>query len=221
LVDDGLVDKEKISGANYYWSFPAKKDRLLQIQYEKTLANIELLEREIIDANTALIEAQRGREDDDDHIHNEAEKKCDVEKSYPAVTQKVGDDDVGEKDIDATNDKDASKESDEPLQKKARVMSRQEKLQRLQEIQQFKNAALVELEKLKENDPQAMADLQQELNFVRQAANRWTDNIYNCQSYLIKKRGMNKKEANKIIGITDTFDCTFTPNVTCRYLCIF
>eukprot|EP00957_Ditylum_brightwellii_P110959 8462377-Ditylum_brightwellii.AAC.1 len=26
LVDDGLVDKEKIGGSNYFWSFPAKKD---------------------------------------------------------------------------------------------------------------------------------------------------------------------------------------------------
>ena len=35
-----------------------------------------------------------------------------------------------------------------------------------------------ELEGLKENDPQALADLEKEFKLVKEAAHRWTDNIF-------------------------------------------
>ena len=31
-----------------------------------------------------------------------------------------------------------------------------------------------------------------------EAANRWTDNIFACKSYLTKKRGMSGKEADQV-----------------------
>ena len=150
MVDDGLVDKEKIGGSNYFWSFPAKKDCMTQIQHQNTLDAIEKLKASVQEASTKLADAKRGREDED-----------------------------GE---------------------------RAKKLQRLGEIAKERVALEEELETLKENDPQALADLEKELKLVTEAANRWTDNIFNCQSYLVKKRGMDKKEVNKILGITSTFD---------------
>ena len=66
LVDDGLVDKEKIGGSNFFWSFPGKKDRLQQIAHQATLANIEKLEQELKDAQSHLADAKRGREDDEE-----------------------------------------------------------------------------------------------------------------------------------------------------------
>jgi hypothetical protein len=97
--------------------------------------------------------------------------------------------------------------ANEPKAKKIKVMSRQDKLKRLQDIEQEKNRIVAELETLKENDPLAIANLEKELQLVKQAAVRWTDNIYNCQTYLIKKRNMTKKETYKLLGITDSFDC--------------
>jgi hypothetical protein len=207
LVDDGLVDKEKIGGANYYWSFPAKKDRLQQIQYEKTIMSIANLEKELIEANAALIEAQRGREDDDDGITEGEATVANEERNEGEVK------DENSMEVDQTDECKIGSEVEtddiQPATKKTKVMSRKQKLQRLQEIEQSKVKALAELEKLKENDPQAIADLEQELRFVHQAANRWTDNIFNCQSYLVKKRGMNKKDTYKLLGITDSFDCKY------------
>jgi Leucine zipper with capping helix domain/Mnd1 HTH domain len=191
LVDDALVDKEKIGGTNYYWSFPAKKDRLLQIQHEKVLCNIELLEKESEIAHLELLDAQRGREDEPD------EKVDDGVVDNGKTT-----------DTESGNPKEEGN-ADEPSAKKLKMMNRTQKLQRLQEITALKNATLAELDALKENDPQAIADLEHELRLVHQAANRWTDNIFNCQTYLTKKRGMDKKEAMKLLGITDSFDCTF------------
>lgn len=154
LIEDDLVDKDKIGGSNFFWSFPAKKDRMMQLQHQDRLKNIEKLKVELTEAQAKLADAKRGREDD----------------------------------VDGT---------------------RAQKLARLQEISSLMKPLHVELASLKENDPQALADLQQELKLCREAANRWTDNIFNAQSYLVKKRGFEKKAANKLLGITDSFDCRY------------
>lgn len=122
LVDDALVDKEKISGSNFFWSFPGKRDRLLQLEHEQILSDIESSKTKIVEAEAKLADAKRGREDED-----------------------------GE---------------------------RAKKLARLGELRQEKEKMQVELESLKENDPQALADLEKELKLVVEAANRWTDNIF-------------------------------------------
>ena len=83
---------------------------------------------------------------------------------------------------------------------------RAQKLQKLDKLSKQKLNAEKELETLKQNDPQALADLYHELKLCKEAANRWTDNIFSCQDYLVKKRGMMKKEAQKFIGITQAFD---------------
>jgi len=150
LVDDALVDKEKIGGSNYFWSFPAKKDRQLQIRHEGVLRDIEALKRKVEDANASLSDAKRGREDN---------------------------------------------EGDRP-----------HKLARLADLTKEKRMLTEELEQLKENDPQALADLEKELMLVKSAAERWTDNLFTCKSYLTKKRGLCSKEAMKILGISSAFD---------------
>jgi len=162
LIDDGLVEKEKIGGSNYCWSFKAKKDRMAQKHHEETLKQIEELKPKVEEASAKLADAKRGREE--------------------------GDDDNGE--------------------------SRAQKLARLQELTKKKSEYEQELEGLKENDPAALADLEKEYKLVLEAANRWTDNIFECKSYLVKKRGMEKKEAMRVLGITSNFDCE------CLFFCV-
>jgi DNA-binding transcriptional regulator YhcF (GntR family) len=156
LIDDGLVEKEKIAGSNYCWSFKAKKDRMAQKQHEQTLKQIEDLKPKVEEASAKLADAKRGREEGEDG---------------------------GE--------------------------SRAKKLARLAELTKKKLEYEKELESLKENDPAALADLEKELKLVTHAAHRWTDNIFECKSYLVKKRGKEKKEAIKILGITANFDCEY------------
>lgn len=156
LIDDGLVDKEKIGGSNYFWSFKAKAERKAQKQHKATLQRIEDLKPKLEEASAKLADAKRGREE-------------------------LGEGEEGE--------------------------TRAQKLARLSELNKKKGTIEKELESLKENDPAALADLEKELKLVTEAANRWTDNIFECKTYLVKKRGMEKKEAMKIIGITANFDC--------------
>lgn len=67
MVDDGLVEKQKIGGSNFFWSFKAKKDRKAQIQHENTLKLIEELKPKVTESEMALADAKRGREDDNDN----------------------------------------------------------------------------------------------------------------------------------------------------------
>lgn len=150
LVDDGQVEKEKIGGSNFFFSFPGKADRQLQIDHEQTLAEIESAKARVADAQSKLADSKRGREDEG-----------------------------GE---------------------------RAKKLARLFELEKEKTKLTAELDGLKENDPQALADLEKEQKLVVEAAHRWTDNIFTCKSYLTKKRGMCTKEACKLLAITSAFD---------------
>lgn len=190
LVDDGLVDKEKIGGTNYFWSFPAKEDRLQQIQHENTLEEIKKLKASIGEIKTALIEAKRGREEDGENLIMDLNETASGEK------EKYNDD-----------EKSTSADAMESSKKKKAKTHRTAILERLSELAKEKSKAEAEASILKENDPQALANLEKELQLVTQAAHRWTDNIFNAKSYLVKKRGMDKKEACKLLGITDSFDC--------------
>jgi len=169
MIDDALVEKAKIGGSNYFWSFKAKKDRMAQIQHEKTLKIIEELKPMVAEAEARLSDAKRGREDDDEEDIDGEEKNDDAN-----VSTSTG--------------------------------SRAKKLARLAELRTQKTTLGKELEKLKENDPAALADLEKELKLVTQAAHRWTDNIFECKSYLVKKRGMEKKQACKFLQISADFD---------------
>lgn len=190
LVDDGLVDKEKISGTNFFWSFPAKKDRLMQLQHEKVLEQIEALKKAAAEASAALMDAKRGREDEEE---TNAAKEGEIEE--------------GKNDNDENESFENNATGEQSPNKKQKTMARAAKLERLNEIAKERAKIQAELETLKENDPQAIADLEKELELVKQAAFRWTDNLFNCKDYLVKKRGMDKKEAFKLLGIPASFDC--------------
>jgi hypothetical protein len=166
LVDDGVIEKEKIGGSNYFWSFSTKKDRMAQIKHETTLKNIDALKTKVQEASAKLADAKRGREEEEE-----------------TTTTSTEDSSVGP--------------------------SRAKKLMRLGDLSKRKVTIETELESLKENDPAALADLEKELQLVTAATHRWTDNIFECKSYLVKKRGMDKKEAMKLLGITGNFDCTY------------
>ena len=48
---------------------------------------------------------------------------------------------------------------------------------------------------------------EKEYQLVTLAANRWTDNIFECKSFLVKKKGYTKKDAERLLGIGSNFDC--------------
>jgi hypothetical protein len=146
LVDDGLVDKEKIGGSNYFWSFPAKKDRLMELQHQKAIEHIETLKKTITETQAALMDAKRGREETDPDIDDPSTAKDDTAKEE------------GQEEEGAVPPADPS----------PALPTRATKLARLAEIAKDKAACEKELEVLRENDPQVLADLEKELHLVHQ-----------------------------------------------------
>ncbi len=76
----------------------------------------------------------------------------------------------------------------------------------LEALKKQKAALEAELGALADNDPVLITDLQKELRMCRDAAHRWTDNIFNCKSFLVNKKCVDRKEAEKYLGITSAFD---------------
>ena len=146
-MDDGLVEKEKIGGSNYYWSFPGKKDRETQIRYKALIETNAQLNQKLLEAEAKLADARRGREETED-----------------------GD--------------------------------RAKKLFKLAKLKTDMNSAQAEMETLKENDPQTLADLGKELKLVKEAAERWTDNIFACKIYLVSPIGLINTTSFLVIGVT-------------------
>lgn len=63
------------------------------------------------------------------------------------------------------------------------------------DISQLENS----LNALKENDPVEIAKQEADIELCKNAANRWTDNISQLTSWLVKSKGMTTKEVNLII----------------------
>ena len=65
------------------------------------------------------------------------------------------------------------------------------------------------LETLKENDPVEIAKQDKAISQAKQASMRWVDNIIECRTYLVRKRGMSSKEvANTLqqLGVQGELD---------------
>ena len=198
LVDDCLVEKEKIGGSNYFWSFPAKADRQAQLEHQRTVQEIETLKQELEETQANLASAKRGREEDDDNDSN-TDGPFDKENNNNNLEVSNSCGGGNAEDTPATSDDNNKNDELPQALPKTKRLKRSQKLARLAMVAKERAALETELKTLKENDPQALADLQHELTLVTQAANRWTDNIFNCQTYLVKKRNMNKKDVVRII----------------------
>jgi len=110
-----------------------------QLEHEETVRKIEVLGKDIVEAEVKLADAKRGREEEEEG----------------------GNGDGGE-------------EGEKPMTRAAKMARRSELVKSVAE-------KTAELDKLKENDPQAIADLEKELKLVTEAATRWTDNVFACQ----------------------------------------
>ncbi|KAJ1981768.1 Meiotic nuclear division protein 1 [Dimargaris xerosporica] len=83
---------------------------------------------------------------------------------------------------------------------------RAELLKQLSEIENKHTANKQELDKFRECDPVLLQAKERAANKAKDAANRWTDNIFILQSYCVNKFGVDTADFNKQFGITDDFD---------------
>lgn len=138
LVDDGLVETDKIGSTGYYWSFPSKRVQNVSLQSSS-------LEEEIKSETAELSET---------HKKIKVVRECRVESA-----------------------------------------GRDAQLKQLLSLKQEIAALEGQVEVLKENDPEEVARQTAIVDMCKMAANRWTDNLLELRSWLVKKKGMSSKEA--------------------------
>lgn len=63
-----------------------------------------------------------------------------------------------------------------------------------------------ELARFAEFDPEEIKKLEERVKCAREAANRWVDNIFNCQSWISKKFNIERKDLCNQFGIPAELD---------------
>ncbi|CAK4071144.1 unnamed protein product [Aphanomyces euteiches] len=149
LVDDNLVDTDKIGSGNYFWSFPSK------------------------------VAQQRKRKLDDLET-----KRGELKQKIVSVVQAV--------------------ETQQSLRTES--SDRVEKLNRLAQLKNQVEEMRAKLHVLSENDPDVMKKLEAKVKLAKEGVDRWTDNVFNLKSWVIKKNSAPSAEVEKWLGIKDDFD---------------
>ncbi|KAJ1921661.1 Meiotic nuclear division protein 1 [Mycoemilia scoparia] len=109
---------------------------------------------------------------------------------------------------------DQQKQRNEDLQKKIEKATegreetdeRKELLEELGKLEAQLTADSAELEKFRECDPVMLRQKQADTNTAKEAANRWTENIFNLQSWVSNKFGVSTADFNKNFGIPEDLD---------------
>nr|XP_054108357.1 meiotic nuclear division protein 1 homolog [Callithrix jacchus] len=149
LVDDSMVDCERIGTSNYYWAFPSK----------------------------ALHAKKRKLETLKSQLSEGSQKHASLQKSIEKA--KIGRYETEERTMLA---KELSSLRDQREQLKA------------------------EVEKYKDCDPQVVEEIRQANKVAKEAANRWTDNIFAIKSWAKRKFGFEENKIDKTFGIPEDFD---------------
>jgi uncharacterized protein YaiL (DUF2058 family) len=83
---------------------------------------------------------------------------------------------------------------------------RKEKLKQLNDLIMEEKTLDNQLEDIKVNDPDTITNILKQAQINKEAADRWTENIWTIKAYLTKKKGMAAKEVNAILKIDSNFD---------------
>ncbi|XP_037081427.1 meiotic nuclear division protein 1 homolog [Pollicipes pollicipes] len=149
LVDDGLVDTDKIGTSVYFWAFPSKGAGVRQHKLAGLEEQLAQLRQKRHTVEAQLAEAAVGREEDDE---------------------------------------------------------RGQLLKDLAGRRQERARLDAEIAKYKDCDPEALEAMRQQSRIAIEAANRWTDNIFNIKSWCKRKFSMEEATIDKQFGIPDSFD---------------
>uniref|UniRef100_A0A0B6Z7W0 Meiotic nuclear division protein 1 homolog n=1 Tax=Arion vulgaris TaxID=1028688 RepID=A0A0B6Z7W0_9EUPU len=149
LVDDGIVDSEKIGTSIYFWAFPSKASQ----NRKRKMDDLEAQLKELGNKKQQLLEAS---------------KKAKLGKE----------------------------KSDE----------REEVLEELNKRRLEREEILKELEKYKDSDPEVLKQINEESNTAKDAANRWTDNIFSTKAWIKNKFCLDDSVVDNTFGISSDLD---------------
>ncbi|XP_008592733.1 PREDICTED: meiotic nuclear division protein 1 homolog, partial [Galeopterus variegatus] len=76
----------------------------------------------------------------------------------------------------------------------------------LSSLREQREQLKAEVEKYKECDPKVVEKIRQESKIAKDAANRWTDNVFAIKSWAKRKFGFEENKIDKSFGIPEDFD---------------
>ncbi len=79
-------------------------------------------------------------------------------------------------------------------------------LEKLDELKSKVASLDKDLARFSDFDPEAITKMKDTTVLARESANRWTDNIFNCQSWAVSKFGMERKDFGKQFEIPEDLD---------------
>ncbi|CAM9387341.1 unnamed protein product [Phaeothamnion confervicola] len=149
LVNDGLVEQDKIGSSNFYWSFPSKAIVTLRNQVESLRFKVDRAKEQLAatEQRIAGLEAER---------------------------------------VDGEE--------------------RRAKLRRLDDARATKVSLDAEADALKDNDPAELERVFAMTAAAKEGVNRWTANTWAVRDFLVKKRGIDGKTADRYLQIGPDFD---------------
>ncbi|XP_074643159.1 meiotic nuclear division protein 1 homolog [Tubulanus polymorphus] len=149
LVDDAMVDTDKIGTCVYFWAFPSKASQNRKRKLDDLTNSITECKKKKMMTEKALNKEKIGKEDTDNR---------------GAILEQLA-----------------------------------AKKQRLDEITK-------ELDRFKECDPEVLEQMKEEILTAKEAANRWTDNVFSIKSWIKKKFSFEESVIDKQFGIPEEFD---------------
>ncbi|XP_034969255.1 meiotic nuclear division protein 1 homolog [Zootoca vivipara] len=149
LVDDSMVDTDRIGTSNYFWAFPSK----------------------------ALHARKRKLEELQNQFSEYSQKKKSLQEAIEK--SKMGRQDTAE---------------------------RAALIKELTALRQKRDQLKAEIDKYKECDPDIVEEIRQANKVAKEAANRWTDNIFAAKSWAKRKFAFEESKIDKTFGIPEDFD---------------
>uniref|UniRef100_H2ZBQ0 Meiotic nuclear division protein 1 homolog n=1 Tax=Ciona savignyi TaxID=51511 RepID=H2ZBQ0_CIOSA len=149
LVDDDMVNCEKVGTSSFYWAFSSQALNNRLTKKRKLNEDLDKLRKKLTTTNENVEAAQSLRK--------------------------------------------ASKE-------------RENLVEELTELQTKKAKLETEITKYKDCDPEVINELQKEATIAKEAANRWTDNIFNLKSWIKRKFPIDENVINKQFDIPEELD---------------
>ncbi|XP_054267552.1 meiotic nuclear division protein 1 homolog [Macrosteles quadrilineatus] len=149
LVDDGLVDTDKIGTSIYFWSFPSKAKHTRKRKLADASEKLEGAVKRLKVAKDSIIDAKVGRED---------------------------------------------------------TSARQELIKKIELLKGEENKLILEIQKYKDSDPEVLEQMKTDIKALKEAINRWTDNIFQLKSWCKEKFSIEETTLNKSFGIPADLD---------------
>ncbi|RUS89770.1 hypothetical protein EGW08_002473 [Elysia chlorotica] len=149
LVDDGVVDSDKIGTSIYFWAYPSKASQNRKRKIDELESKLADLEKKKKMVSEALVKAKDGKEETEE---------------------------------------------------------RREVLAKLEKGQAKKASVEAELEKYRECDPEVLQEVKKQMGQAKEAANRWTDNIFATKSWIKSKFSFEESVIDKQFEIPPDFD---------------